>query len=98
MPEPPATTLPGLCRREGPRGLEQTGFRTRCCLLFLRLSVQPSTRCLKGEGRGTLKRVEKESSRGGLPSKQMRQKPEGGQGGRKAGGWAAGLRGSWAVL
>lgn len=57
------------------------------------LPVQPSTCCLKGEGRWTLKRVEKEGSRGGLPSKQMRQKPEGGQGGRKAGGWAARLPG-----
>lgn len=91
-PSPRPSRGPASAGRKAPKpGADR--FGTRRCLLFLRLSAQASTRCLKGEGRCTLKRAEKESSRGGLPSKQMRQKPEGGQGGRKAGGWAASLPG-----
>ena len=79
--------------RKAPEASSRASSRTQGCLLFLRLSAQPSTRCLKGEGRWTLKSVEKEGSPRGLPSKQTQQKPEGDQGGRKAGGWPASLQG-----
>lgn len=63
------------------------------------LFIVPAAPCatvntlFEGWGGWTLKRVQEEGSHGGLPSKQTQQRPEGGQGGRKAGGWAASLQG-----